>query len=421
MKKVLFFLLVLTSFVFAAQTGIYFQPEGSFIEALKKARSENKFLFVTCFAKRDDMYRAVATDVFGKSNVGAFMNGRFISVSIQFDTLAIENKAVANLRGKIANAGFPAYLFFTPEGKLVHRGAGYKDADSFVRLAMEARNPARQYYTLQDKYNCGEKDYPTISYLLEKARELKDSLVAEDLVRDYLNKYLVLLSGDQLYTRKNISFLAGNVRSGDRLFELFLRNAHNIDSIMGKVGYSQDVIDYVITVEEIDPKLGLDVNSVCPAVEKPDWDKMIQSITKKFGAAYAERTVINAKLRWYSSKKEWTEYGYTVVGKVEKYGVYGFEGAPDEVKWNELAWDMFLHCNDSSVLKKALLWSETSMKLGSISMGGKYDTYANLLYKLGRREEAISWEEKAVQLEPESADIKNTLEKMKKGEPTWRK
>jgi tetratricopeptide (TPR) repeat protein len=51
--------------------------------------------------------------------------------------------------------------------------------------------------------------------------------------------------------------------------------------------------------------------------------------------------------------------------------------------------------------------------------GNYLDTYANLLYKLGRTEEALRYEEKAFALAPNDKDITDNLSKMKKGEPTW--
>jgi hypothetical protein len=48
-----------------------------------------------------------------------------------------------------------------------------------------------------------------------------------------------------------------------------------------------------------------------------------------------------------------------------------------------------------------------------------FDTYANLLYKLGHTKEAIEWEEKAVKLKPDEKTFTKTLEQMKKGEPTY--
>ncbi len=47
------------------------------------------------------------------------------------------------------------------------------------------------------------------------------------------------------------------------------------------------------------------------------------------------------------------------------------------------------------------------------------DTYANLLYKLGRKDDAINWEQKALSLSPGDPDFTTALSKMKRGEPTW--
>ena len=51
------------------------------------------------------------------------------------------------------------------------------------------------------------------------------------------------------------------------------------------------------------------------------------------------------------------------------------------------------------------------------------DTYANLLYKTGKKKLAVQWEEKALKLVKEKNEdtvgYAETLEKMKKGEKTW--
>jgi Mn-dependent DtxR family transcriptional regulator len=47
------------------------------------------------------------------------------------------------------------------------------------------------------------------------------------------------------------------------------------------------------------------------------------------------------------------------------------------------------------------------------------DTYANLLYKLGRKEEAIAREEIAAELSPDDKSFRETLYKMRKDEKTW--
>ena len=70
-------------------------------------------------------------------------------------------------------------------------------------------------------------------------------------------------------------------------------------------------------------------------------------------------------------------------------------------------------------VSEALDWSKRSFdgKPNAMFM----DTYANILYKMGKKEEAIAWEQKAVDLADDAtkAQLQPSLEKMKKGEKTW--
>ena len=99
---------------------------------------------------------------------------------------------------------------------------------------------------------------------------------------------------------------------------------------------------------------------------------------------------------------------------------------------NSAAWDVFLHCSDRKIISKALAWSELSIKLEEPDPNVQYlDTKANLLYRLGRVQEAIDWEKKAIEVGIANAKKRGrekgdffdeytaTVDKMKKGEPTW--
>jgi tetratricopeptide (TPR) repeat protein len=63
-------------------------------------------------------------------------------------------------------------------------------------------------------------------------------------------------------------------------------------------------------------------------------------------------------------------------------------------KLNGLAWSYFQTMTDPADLKKALAWSVRSIELERSS--ASLDTYAQLLGKLGRRDEAIKHEEEAL-------------------------
>jgi hypothetical protein len=96
---------------------------------------------------------------------------------------------------------------------------------------------------------------------------------------------------------------------------------------------------------------------------------------------------------------------------------YGSNASPEQL--NDFAWNVFLNCSDMACVEQALTWSKRSIDNNEEPMF--MDTYANILYKMGKKDEAIEWETKAMNLET-SADkstYEQTLNKMKNGEKTW--
>jgi hypothetical protein len=97
----------------------------------------------------------------------------------------------------------------------------------------------------------------------------------------------------------------------------------------------------------------------------------------------------------------------------------------DDWELNVGAWQVFERCRDKGTLSKALQWSEMSIKLIAPKTNTQYfDTRANLLYKMGMRQEAIVGEEGALEEEKRKAGILSdqfaaTIEKMRNGQPTW--
>ena len=77
-----------------------------------------------------------------------------------------------------------------------------------------------------------------------------------------------------------------------------------------------------------------------------------------------------------------------------------------------------MHCNDREILKRGQEWIELLLK-GEPQNAAWIDTYANLLYKQGRTNEALIEESKAARLSPEQEDIKGNYAKMILGLPTW--
>ena len=97
---------------------------------------------------------------------------------------------------------------------------------------------------------------------------------------------------------------------------------------------------------------------------------------------------------------------------------------------NEIVWEcIFQHCSNPKILRDSAYWMK---RLLIKERHRQYvDTYANVIYKLGDRKNAIAWEQDALAAARRSAEHSGVtqnedtmtfaanLGKMKTGEPTW--
>ncbi|HWK08125.1 MAG TPA: thioredoxin fold domain-containing protein [Puia sp.] len=443
MTKLFYIVVIIPHMIYAQQKGIQFEQKLSWKQVQEKANAEGKYIFVDCFATWCGPCKTMDKNVFPLEKVGDYINAKFISVKLQMDTSKQDN---GKIRTRYADArfmmqqykinAFPSFLFFSPGGRIVHRGLGLKNVDDFITLASAACDSKKQYYTLLENYQQGKKEYAIMPYLANLARTIGDQNMSNSIAQDYINNYLMKLKEEELYTKENIEFISSFIQSSKgKSFSLFYKQPCKIDKLMNRKEFSQCVVDYIITKEEIDPKLWRNSNPKTPFRNSPNWNRITSIISKKFNSDYAERIVLNAKLKWLEYKKDWLEYSKNVVWKVEKYGPYE-KYAPSYVifsvdwKFNANAWDLFQHCTDTSVLTKALAWCDSAIKITPGPNVEYFDTYANLLYKMGRIRDAITEEENAVKLEEENAAkdkripdkvYSETLTKIRKGEQTWPK
>lgn len=432
MKKVVLILWMIPLLASAqSEKGIRFEEGLDWAQVQAKAKASNKYIFVDCFATWCGPCKVMDKNVYPKDSVGDYMNARFISVKVQMDTSRQDNEVIKKwygdahtIRGRYKVTAFPTFLFFSPDGRILHKEVGARKADDFLTLTSDATDPKKQFYTLLDHFRRGNLDFELMPSLAWMARALKENDIANAVARDYLDNYIYRLNDKELYTRKNIQFIANFIQDPkEKGFNLFYHDSDRVDKIMDRKGYSQGEVDYLIAREEIDPRIWRDGS---PATDAPDWDRIHFIVREKYGSNYADRTVLNAQLRWYSYKKEWPELARYSIEKMEKYGL-DTAGA-GKLLLNNMMWEViFLHIHDVAILNKAIGFQAMIVKTYPDFLNG-LDTYANLLYKAGRTREAIAWEEKALKLEEDNAlrfkrapakEYQETLEKMKKGVPTW--
>jgi thioredoxin-related protein len=416
------------------EPGIVWVDNLNWQQVRKKAKKENKYIFVDCHATWCKPCKQMDKEVYANDSVGDLLNANFISVKVQMDSAKADNeqtkswyKTAREIGATYRVAAYPTFLFFSPDGELVYKEFGYKAPDQFVQIARDALNPSKQYYVLLKAYKKGKKDFAHMPDLIRMSKQLGDSANYLALLTDYYT-YLNSLDKDKLYTKENIEFIASTLdKPNQSPFSMFYPDGSAVDKVMEKDGYAQKVADRVIFKEKANPFL-----SAAEGKAEPDWSILYNNTAKDYKADYADRTVLDAKMRWYYFYGNMQKYATALNDKIERYGS-DTTSSGEDFKLNNQAFLIWQQVKDIAELKRIIGWMTGVVRRGEKATGfyTEYwpyymDTYANLLYKVGETAEALKWQELAVAKGKERGIDKGTLktieenlEMMKKGEPTW--
>ncbi len=405
-----FILLFLWSpIILQAQKGIKFEHNKTWGELIEQAKTENKYIFVDAFATWCGPCKYMSANIFTKDEVGELYNSSFINVKMQMDTSSKDNEwvkkwyATAHDMGKkYGIAAYPTFLFFRSDGTIVHRLVGSMEADVFINKTKFLLEPENQYYSMVDRYRNGQKDADFLKKLANAAEEAFDSEIITQVGNDYLSTQTNFL------TEENLDFIFRFTNSSkDKGFSVLLNNESQINKKQENTVATEKLIE-IITREEITPFLKR------KGPKGPDWKMINMLLTKKYPNQQGE-VLLNGKLTYYQKTKDWINFGVVVQQYMQKYGQ---KATPAQL--NSFAWTVFENCKDKSLIASALDWSRKACE--TLPDPAFLDTYANLLYKSGKREDAIIWEQKAMMQagEEEKEDYNIAIEKMKKGEKTWK-
>jgi hypothetical protein len=289
------------------------------------------------------------------------------------------------------------------------------DAAEFPVKTAEPSYP-NAYQALLQKYENGRRDPQFVRALARRARLERDEANASKISADYI------ASQQDVFTAENLQFLRdfvvpNDIGFRDRGMQVFYRDGDKVDRLMDQKGYSQAAIDLVITRTEIDA-FTFPAGDGKPSDAEPNWAKITETISKKYGAGYAQCNVLRAIALWYELKQDWPASTKSGAMLLEECGV-----GRTALGLNEIAWEIFLHSDDKEELEATANWARQEAQKHPKD-GNRLDTYSNLLYKLGRTTEALESQQRAVQLTrdanaPFLKEIEQDLELMKQGGPTW--
>jgi tetratricopeptide (TPR) repeat protein len=154
-----------------------------------------------------------------------------------------------------------------------------------------------------------------------------------------------------------------------------------------------------------------------------DWSKISGILNKRFKGYDYHHILLQEKANYYAAKKLWPDCTNSTYALIRQYG-----DKMGNLDLNNRCWEViFLHSADPKILSEAAKQVKGSIDRNpNKDFSMSIDTYANLLYKLGKRNEALTWENRAIEIsikyngDPRDLnDFKTNLAKMQQGKSTW--
>lgn len=443
-------------------TGVNWTTSLSWEQVKQKAKQENKYIFIDAYTTWCAPCKMMDKYVYPNDTVGAFFNQHFISVKVQMDRTKNDDSYVqswyetADAMGKeYMIESYPTAVFLSPDAQIVHKDDGFRPVQTFISIANLALLPGKvyddpylKYKNLVSEYKQGVKHYDRMAEMIKTAFKTNHGDFARELLKEHVD-YASKLNENEKYTKENIEVWTLFILKLDsKALGFFLKDGNKIDKVMNQKGYSRDVVDKTIQSRIVDSFFRMQkgetrtvTGAIIPNNEvmflslparknrvilpedvdyvEANWQTLESMIRRYFNKDYATRNVLTARMRWY-------EQHQNRVAALKVYFARLAEWPPAKLEYgaNDFAWHAFLYSNDKELIKTALKWQRKWIQ----QWPGRHeslDTYACLLYKLGRTKDAIQWEQKAISALSPLVDKEKiklyevVIEKMKSGEPTY--
>lgn len=401
---------LLPGIVWAQGDGIQFEKGLSWQQIREKAKKENRYIFMDCYATWCAPCKLMSDSIFTKKEVGDVFNKKFINVKVQMDKTAKDNDEVkswyedaAAIMKEYGVMSVPNFFYFSPEGKLVHLFVGTtEDTKQFIDISEKAFDPSTQYFTQMEAAIKAAGNSPdSLKKLLQKAVKHYDGMNTGTLT----NAYLDATKG--LFTKEHMRFvdeITGS--SADKGFSIFRDHAEKVDAVMGK-GVAELKVAKIILLEAGGMNFMND-NSI------PDFAAIEERINSVMPER-AERMMDMLKLHYHLQIQEYDEFRHLMDAYLKKYEKQLY---PVEI----FAYvQMTLFMNNPEMHQAALNWSTAA--LAENGSPQNLSIHSGALLKAGKKTDAIAALKKAIaEMENEKGMEQvvdawsQTLAQMEKGE-----
>ncbi|GAB3039724.1 hypothetical protein GCM10027185_48420 [Spirosoma pulveris] len=428
--------------------GIVFE-KGSWADAVKKAKKEKKLLFLHLDNPGCGGCGEVASVAFRSPLVREKFALHFISFRTN-GTAGIGKELVEKLQVECT----PSSVYLDADENPLARYCGTTTFDRiYLEKAEEAltRHQERPLKVMAEAYAKGERSSAFMRAYINRLRELGLSNT------EPLDAFVASLPADSLQSGSLLRFIFDQAPVvGSQADQIFRRNYAMTDSLYKAVGWNRAVeLNGQITnnslrkaIKDHDVELAMKTaifrlrtynNDYKNGRAAHDWVLMryfrgIQDTLQylRMASDYYDKQFMTARVDSIQKLDE-LDSQRRMRGElpgssrpltrpnapVQVVQVMAFPNTQRFVSaLNQAAWEFQELTRDPVYLNKALSWSKRSLEYRED--GSLLDTYAHILYWLGRKEEALEWQTKAVKKEkdrnsPMVTSLEESLKKMKAG------
>jgi len=419
------YLLLLTGALHAQ--GINFD-HGTWKEVLAKAKAEDKLVFVDVYTSWCGPCKKMVAEVFPLKEVGDVFNPNFVNYKI--DAEKGEGIAIAKQFGV---KSYPTYLFVNGDGVLVYRSGGYNPAKIFLNeaaIAIKEKHDPKPLAMWDDEYSGGKKDKAFLMGYLKKRAVVKAPN------GEILEQAFPLLGKEDLSNKEfltailafdpNMTFVPGG-----KFYNYVIEHHKEIDGILGKKeGYVLSLMDAGMyqyftadiiknNKEQMLPVMLASKRKVMELMKRDEIDATLKGLVMNYykGTKNAKKLVpatldyvnnglmkldipgkITADKEEYQKKRAPFISGQQDSTKVEGWATMQRIMARSRMvdlsyKLRDAAQAIYATVDDPKMLAQAIEW--VKLAEGYFPHFSTEAVYAGLLFKTGRKQEAVEMMMKA--------------------------
>lgn len=372
--------------------GIRFEENHRLNDALGKAKTENKLIFIDAYASWCGPCKMMARDVFPQKKVGDYFNSHFINLKLDME--AAENLEIAK---KYEVNVYPTYLFLNPGGEVVHRALGGMPAETLIEVAKTAGDSENNTMSVNKKIANGDRNYETLTkYFDANPYSDNNELLAVE--------YFETLTNHQKTDKEAWDIFNNYINNPSSApFQYFLNNITVFETKFGKEALENKILNMFRNEYYSNNENFENLKSIHPSL---------------FEKA---KTMIRVKETYTKFRKDNNnEDNWKIFMKVA--APYLSKQTNNPMELNNMAWfvyENYKKFDDKKALKSSLEWAKKAYTLAP-EKDFIADTYAHILFDLNKKKEAIEIEEEALEIATKNNDTqsiityKKTIDEFKK-------